>query len=180
MTAIAGSIPYTGHIAPTDDADEYFVTDPTWGLGGLRRVSTLILRNNIPAPRRELGMLVYVVEDNTYYTLLSGLTNSDWEISPLSLLLVTPSTSTTINFDKKYIHGTSSSPLTTTSLVSNLTAAKLGIIQKVYILTADALPNFPVSWVKIGEGEYFPNQLNILFLEWAGGTRIEYWITQEN
>jgi len=79
MAAIPGSIPYTGFIAPTDSTDTFPVTKPEWGLGGLRRVADLTERDAITSPRRELGMLVYVVADQTYYTLKTGLTNSDWE-----------------------------------------------------------------------------------------------------
>jgi hypothetical protein len=92
MAAIPGSIPYTGFIAPTDSTDTFPVTKPEWGLGGLRRVADLTERDAITSPRRELGMLVYVVADQTYYTLKTGLTNSDWEVSPFTYQHLTPHT----------------------------------------------------------------------------------------
>jgi len=78
MAAIPGSVRFTGFIAPTDSTDTYPVTDPTWGLGGLRRVSGTTERDLISTGRREAGMLVFSEGDDTYYKLGSGLTNSDW------------------------------------------------------------------------------------------------------
>jgi hypothetical protein len=92
MAAIPGSIPYTGFIAPTDSTDTFPVTKPEWGLGGLRRVADLTERDAITSPRRELGMLVYVVADQTYYTLKTGLTNSDWEEASFAYQHLTPHT----------------------------------------------------------------------------------------
>ena len=48
------------------------------GLGGFKSVDSLIDRDNILSQRRQEGMLVYVKEDEQYYKLKSGLTNSDW------------------------------------------------------------------------------------------------------
>jgi hypothetical protein len=80
MANIPGSVRLTGFIAPTDSTDVFPVTDPTWGLGGLRRVSGTTERNLISTGRRESGMLVYSEGDDNYYKLGTGLTNSDWTI----------------------------------------------------------------------------------------------------
>jgi hypothetical protein len=80
MANIPGSVRLTGFIAPTDSTDVFPVTDPKWGLGGLRRVSGATERDSISTGRRESGMLVYSENDDTYYKLDSGLTNSDWSI----------------------------------------------------------------------------------------------------
>jgi len=80
MANIPGSVRLTGFIAPTDSTDTFPVTDPTWGLGGLRRVSGTTERDLISTGRRESGMLVYSESDDNYYKLGSGLTNSDWSI----------------------------------------------------------------------------------------------------
>ena len=79
MALIPGSVRLTGFIAPTDSTDVFPVTDPKWGLGGLRRVSGTTERDDITTERREAGMLVYSEFDDTYFKLGTGLTNSDWE-----------------------------------------------------------------------------------------------------
>jgi hypothetical protein len=76
--AIPGTIPVTGILAPTTTGDTYPVYNPIYGLGSLRTVDSLSDRDSITTLRREEGMMVYVKEDLTYYTLTSGLTNSDW------------------------------------------------------------------------------------------------------
>lgn len=78
MSAIPGSVRFTGFIAPTDSTDTFPVFKPIYGLGGLRTVDLLTDRDAITTARREEGMLVYVKEDTNYYQLASGLTNSDW------------------------------------------------------------------------------------------------------
>lgn len=78
MSSISGSVRFTGFIAPTDSTDTYPVFKPIYGLGGLRTVDTLSDRDNITSERREEGMFVYVKEDKNYYSINSGLTNSDW------------------------------------------------------------------------------------------------------
>jgi hypothetical protein len=80
MAIIPGSVRLTGFIAPTDSNDTYPVTRPEWGLGGLRTVGNLALRDSITSQRREAGMLVYVISDDNYYKLETGLTNSDWVV----------------------------------------------------------------------------------------------------
>lgn len=78
MASISGSVRFAGFIAPTDSTDTYPVTDPKWGLGGLRTVADATERDAITSQRREIGMLVYVTDEQQYYMLGSGLTNSDW------------------------------------------------------------------------------------------------------
>jgi len=80
MAEIPGSVRFTGFIAPTDSTDTYPVTDPKWGLGGLRRVSGTTERDAISTARRESGMLVFSEAEDTYYKLGTGLTNSDWSV----------------------------------------------------------------------------------------------------
>lgn len=78
MALIANSVRVGGFIAPTDSEDTYPVTNPTYGLGGLRTVNNLTTRNEIPAERREEGMMVYVISDQTYYQLKGGTTDVYW------------------------------------------------------------------------------------------------------
>lgn len=75
---IPGTVTLTGIVAPTSAADAYPVTDPQYGLGGLRSVATINDRNLIPTERRQIGMMVYVVAEQKYYYLLSSIGNQDW------------------------------------------------------------------------------------------------------
>lgn len=75
-----------GAAVPTDSADTYPVTDPQWGLGGLRRVLTTTARNAIPIPRLERGMEVFVAADTTTYRLKETWSggvpvDADWEVA---------------------------------------------------------------------------------------------------
>jgi hypothetical protein len=78
--AITGYISVGLPFGTNSENDPYFVTDPRYGLGGLRSVSGATERNDIPLARRQVGMLVYVADENEYYTLVSGISNSDWEV----------------------------------------------------------------------------------------------------
>lgn len=64
MSAIPGGVRVQGFIAPTSSNDTYPVTDPHYGLGGLRTVLNLGQRDQIPAARRMVGMLVFVQQQN--------------------------------------------------------------------------------------------------------------------
>lgn len=75
---ITGTVPLTGKIAPTSDLDTYPVTDPKYGLGGLRSVGTTAARNAISYERREQGMMVYVEADQNFYALVGGTSDSNW------------------------------------------------------------------------------------------------------
>jgi hypothetical protein len=86
-------------------------------------------------------------------------------------------TGTIISFDVRTIYNTSSSP-DTTNITDDLTGANLGIVQKLYHNSGTS-PTVPAGWVLIGDGIYFTSQLNIIYAEWCGGTRVEYWIIQE-
>jgi len=74
-------------IAPTEPTD----TNPThiaeYGRGGLMTVASTAARDAIPASRKTVGMLVYVTDSSTYYTLTA--TPNTWQqlstgLSPLS------------------------------------------------------------------------------------------------
>ena len=82
MTAIPGSVRFTGFIAPSDSTDTYAVHDEVYGRGGWRTVATLAARNLITPDRRVIGMLVRVLDtgsgDEGFYTLSGGITNSHW------------------------------------------------------------------------------------------------------
>jgi hypothetical protein len=76
--AITGYISVGLPIGPGSVNDPYFVTDPRFGLGGLRTVSDVTERNLIISQRREVGMMVYVQGDDKYYYLSGGTGNSYW------------------------------------------------------------------------------------------------------
>lgn len=75
---ITGTVPITGIVAPTSELATYPVTDPQYGLGGLRSVGTTAQRDDIAQERREEGMMVYVQDADSYYALVGGTSNSDW------------------------------------------------------------------------------------------------------
>lgn len=92
MTAIPGSVSVTGILAPTDSTDTYAVTDPSYGIDGLRSVADYTVRNAIPNSRRRFGMLVFTQNDSKYWSLNSSPwsgDDSDW--SPLTLSATTTS-----------------------------------------------------------------------------------------
>lgn len=75
---IANTVTVSNVIAPSSTADTYPVTDPTYGLGGLRTVADITARNAIPAQRRQQGMIVYVTDVSKYYILLNGILDANW------------------------------------------------------------------------------------------------------
>ncbi len=52
------------------------------------------------------------------------------------------------------------------------------MIQKLYHQSS-VEPTFPTSWKLVGEGIYFPNELNIIYAEYITNSWIEYWIIQQ-
>lgn len=93
-----------GFIAPTSSTDTYPVTDPHYGLGGLRTVLNLAQRDQIPAARRVVGMLVFVQAMNKYYKLLDDLVQ--WEEIDLSNILTNESDPTVPMHVKQIAAGT--------------------------------------------------------------------------
>jgi hypothetical protein len=81
-----------------------------------------------------------------------------------------------IFFVTPQIYNTSSSPATA-NITNDLTGANLGVIQKIYHNHSVA-PTVPAGWILIG-GEYVVSELNIIYAEWVGSSRVEYWIAQE-
>lgn len=80
--AINGTVQMAGPIAPTNEADVYPTQLPKYGKGGFRTVASISERDNIPSPRREIGMVVYVSANDTYYKLVDPNTNSyvEWQL----------------------------------------------------------------------------------------------------
>lgn len=94
--ALTGYISVGLPIGPNVDNDPYFVTNPRYGLGGLRSVGNTADRDAIISQRREEGMMVYVQGENKYYYLSGGTGNSYWveftggSTSGVSSLIGTP------------------------------------------------------------------------------------------
>lgn len=78
MATITGGVPFGGFVSPTDSEDSYPVTNPIYGLGGLRTVVDQTARDAISDLRREEGMMVYVITDAKHYQLKGGTANTDW------------------------------------------------------------------------------------------------------
>ena len=87
------------------------------------------------------------------------------------------STATTISFTFPTLYHSTTSPMSA-NIGSSLTDAKYGVVQKIYH-THSSTPTFPAGWVRLGTTEYETNTLNVIYAEWCGGSRVEYWITQE-
>lgn len=88
------------------------------------------------------------------------------------------STGNVIQFDTDRVYNSIASP-TTGVMSNNLTGAQIKIVQKIYYNHSTANP-FPAGWVKLGSKTYTPSVLNIIYAEWVGSSRVEYWISQES
>ena len=65
-------------ISPINDNSQYPTHYADFGFGGLRSVTTESDRDMIPVLRRVDGMIVFVVNDNKYFRLEGGITNTNW------------------------------------------------------------------------------------------------------
>ncbi len=86
-------------------------------------------------------------------------------------------TTTTVHFSGQTIFHKYTNQATG-NISEDLTGAKLGIVQKIYHNDSTE-PTYPAGWVLMGDGVYFTSQLNIIYCEWAEGSRVEYWYVQE-
>jgi len=112
-----------------------------------------------------------VINDTLYPTVEAVKEQLDLKVN-----LTVQTTGLVIFFVTDQIYNTNGSP-GTGNITNDLTGAKLGIIQKIYHNDVVA-PTVPGGWVLIG-GEYKLSELNIIYAEWCGSSRVEYWITQE-
>ena len=140
MTIDLSAIPITGYISPTSDTDTFATHVDTYGKGGYRSVADLTERDAISTERREIGMLVYVVSENTMYQLLSDIENINWVIAetlpPLqedyvfvgdTLGNAVPSTALIdINIDLIAVNAKLDSLIVTSGEVTKLTGAVVG------------------------------------------------------
>jgi hypothetical protein len=75
---IPNTVTVAAPIAPTSELDTYPVTNPKYGLGGLRTVVDSTEREGISSDRRQVGMMVYESTNNAFYTLIGGTDNANW------------------------------------------------------------------------------------------------------
>jgi hypothetical protein len=68
----------TGTVGPDTYEQTFALTDPQFGLGGLRTVGTTAEMEAIYAERRQVGMIVYVSGLTAYYALIGTTANSGW------------------------------------------------------------------------------------------------------
>ena len=85
-------------------------------------------------------------------------------------------TGVAISFTESEIYNTSAAA-GTGNITNDLTNAQLGIVQKLYHQEGSA-PTVPAGWVLMGSVTYSTSVLNVIYAEWCGGTRVEYWIVQ--
>jgi hypothetical protein len=89
----------------------------------------------------------------------------------------TADTGAVIDFVTSKVFNSPASP-STANITDNLTGAKIGTVQKIYHNHSVA-PTVPAGWVLLGSGTYQTSELNIIFAEWVGSSRVEFWIIQE-
>ena len=75
---IRSKIQIPAGITPINNESEYPSHYSDFGFGGLRTVDNNTQRDAIPALRRVDGMIVFVINDNKYFRLEGGITNTDW------------------------------------------------------------------------------------------------------
>ena len=76
---IKNTIKISAPITPYDDQDQYPTHYANYGCGGYHVVNSIDERDDIPMTRREIGMLVFVNDENRrWYTLQDGFGNSNW------------------------------------------------------------------------------------------------------
>jgi hypothetical protein len=106
----------------------------------------------------------------------SGTNTGDQDLSTLQPYAVATFVAE-ITFDVPKIFFNFAAP-TTAALTSNLTGAKKGVVQKIYVNHATNPVSSLSGWVLIGSGTYTPSVANIIFAEWTDGARVEYWIVK--
>lgn len=77
-----GGVGVMGYLSPMHTEDTYAVTDPIYGVDGLRNVNNMEELNSISTERRRAGMIVGVDGGLTYYKLKNVAwvgDETDWE-----------------------------------------------------------------------------------------------------
>ena len=106
-----------------------------------------------------------------------ALSSADWSTFNDKQPYAVASFVSEITFDAPKIFFNFLAP-TGATLTSNLTGAKKGVVQKIYVNHATNPVTSLSGWVNIGTGAYTPSVANIIFAEWTDGSRVEYWIVK--
>lgn len=101
MTILKGALPIAGFISPTDILDTYPTHRDDYGYGGHRTVNDTAARDAISPLRRVPGMLCYVSDISTFYTLYGGTDNTDWR--PLFNFTPTGDFQIDLNLPENYV-----------------------------------------------------------------------------
>ena len=83
-----------GPLKKYSDSDPYYILHNRDLKGGYQIVSSLLERDSIIVAVRQIGLKVYVVENDTEYLLKGGITNTNWTIQ----------TSNSESGDLTYVH----------------------------------------------------------------------------
>jgi hypothetical protein len=96
---ITNTVTVAAPIAPTSELDTYPVTDPKYGLGGLRTVTNSTEREAISSQRKQEGMFVFQSSNKTYYTLVDEGAGLVWR----QILILIPDEFGNIHIDGNLI-----------------------------------------------------------------------------
>ncbi len=129
------------------------------------KVSTTTFNNEIASINASIVQINSTIQD-----ILDSILETDLSI----YVIPTPSTGTTIQFDKLREYNYSAPA--TGNITEDLTDAKAAIIQVIYHEDLSAF-TFPSGWELIG-GEYDGTKINKIFVEWITGSISHFWITQ--
>ena len=77
MAKLKGTI-LASPIVPSDSLDTYATHSAEYGKGGHKSVNNVSDLNLISLARREEGMTVYVIAEETEYRLKGGIANENW------------------------------------------------------------------------------------------------------
>jgi hypothetical protein len=104
--------------------------------------------------------------------LQTAIDNANAALQP-----ATADTGAVIDFVTSKVFNSPARP-STANITDDLTGAKIGTVQKIYHNHSVA-PSVPAGWVLLGSGTYQTSELNIIYAEWVGSSRVEFWIIQE-
>jgi len=144
-------------LATGSTSDKYPVTDPQYGLGGLRSVGNTGARNNITSQRREIGMMVYVQDQDKFYYLKGGTGDANWTEVKTDSSVSKTSARTAIQINGSgfsagnlVTYNVASSGFTKCRADDNALAEFVGIIEGISGGTATVITNGSISWPNTG------------------------------
>jgi len=157
MPGITGTVRVTAKISPPATEDQYPVTDPQYGLGGLRSVGNTAARNAITSPRREQGMMVYVQNEDQFYYLKGGTADANWTPVTTNSTVSKNSSRTAIQINGSGFsagnlvnYNISQSGFTKCRANNNTLAEFIGIIEGISGTTATVITNGSINFPSSG------------------------------